>query len=167
MNTRIIGIGSPFGPDRLGWLAADALTAAGLPHRWPRLEIRKLAQPAGLLITELEGVEQALLIDAVDTQGPAGELLRLELADLQPSAHALSTHRLGIAEALALAKALGRWPQRLVVFGIGLGCGPWPEPVSLPLAIGQQLAAAVQAQLTAPSPVQTADQTGWAGLYQL
>jgi hydrogenase maturation protease len=149
MNPLVLGIGSPFGTDRLGWLAIDALASAGLERTWPGLRLLKIDRPGSRLLTLLDGADQALLIDALDGPGAPGSLRRTEPAELAVDGAGLSGHRFGVAEALALARALGDLPPRLVLYAIRAGCGPWPEPLELTAASRQRLLRAVRAELGA------------------
>jgi hydrogenase maturation protease len=149
MSRLVLGIGSPFGADRLGWLAVDALASAGLETSWPGLRLLKLDRPGSRLLAALDGAEQALLIDALDGPGAPGSLRRINPADLAADGAGLSGHRFGVAEALALARALGVLPPRLMLYGIQAGCGPWPEPLGLPAASRQRLLREVRAELGA------------------
>jgi hydrogenase maturation protease len=72
------------------------------------------------LIEACDGADEVWIVDAVSSGAPAGALHRFEAGD-QPLPSALfrvSTHRLGLAEALELARTLGRLPPRVVVHGI-------------------------------------------------
>ena len=79
---------------------------------------------------ELEG-EPARLIDAWEDadspwswtrspRRPRGDrdAIRRRCDSLPPSVSAASTHALGLGDAIELARALGRLPERLIVFGI-------------------------------------------------
>ncbi len=150
MSPLVLGIGSPFGADRLGWLALDALASAGLERSRPGLRLLKLDRPGSRLLATLDGAEQALLIDALDGPGAPGAVRRIDPAELTTDGAVLSGHRFGVAEALALARALGVLPPRLALFSILAGCGPWPEPLGLPAASRQRLLREVRAELEAP-----------------
>lgn len=74
------------------------------------------------LLGLLTGIRSLLVLDAVDTHQPPGELIRLEGADLRAVfAARLSMHELGFAELLAAARLQGREPPRLVLWGIQPG----------------------------------------------
>ncbi len=88
-------------------------------------------QPAGCRIVEEEGepgslirdwelVNEALVVDAVSTGAEPGTLHRFD-ATAEPLPVELfrsSTHTLGIADAVELARELKRLPPRLAVYGI-------------------------------------------------
>ena len=98
------------------------------------LEVARLLQgtlPPGAQLVEREGEPTALmdawegaeglwLVDAVASGAPAGTVHRLDAGDqeLPAGLFRASTHAFGLAEAVELARALGRLPDRTVVFGI-------------------------------------------------
>jgi len=88
------------------------------------------------LLDALEGVDVALIVDSTSSAAEPGSVRRLDpsrdnLADTLPRT---SSHALGLAEALELARSLGRLPKRVVVYGIegesfvmGAGLSPCVE----------------------------------------
>lgn len=117
---RIIGIGSPFAGDRYGIEAIEILrefsqlTAfSGNDVEWCALD-----RPGVSLIEQLRGAEAVLLIDAMQSGAEPGSVRRLSLEDLLQQTAVPSTHQLGVAECLALARALGELPPRLLIYGI-------------------------------------------------
>lgn len=96
---RVIGLGQPLGgDDGVGIAIARAVRAAR-----PDLEVRELSG-AEALIDLLDG-SPTLLVDAVVGAGPPGALLSLAPGALA-AVRAVSTHGIGVAEALGLAEAL-------------------------------------------------------------
>jgi hydrogenase maturation protease len=115
----LIGIGNPFrGDDGVG-PAVVATAAERLP---PGVRAVELDGEAARLVEAWAGCDAAVVVDAVRSGGPPGRVLRLDLADGDPIPlewrAAGSTHSTGLAEAVALARALDRMPGRLVVYGI-------------------------------------------------
>lgn len=120
-TVRVIGCGTPdAGDDAVGLLAVracrDELVALG------DVDVRELASPLDL-VHLLEGVDAIVVVDAVRTPlggREPGALVRAEggheglPAELRSS---LSSHGLGLAEAMGLAAALGRSP-RIVFVGV-------------------------------------------------
>jgi hydrogenase maturation protease len=113
----LIGIGNQFRRD----------DAAGLEVA-RRL---RLAHPPGVTILEQEGeptslieawseADEALVVDGVSSGARPGTLHRFEAAEgpLPAEVFKSSTHALGVAEAVELARELDRLPKRLVVYGI-------------------------------------------------
>ncbi|MBO8187796.1 hydrogenase maturation protease [Streptomyces sp. DW4-2] len=89
-------------------------------------------EPARLLAL-WERADSVIVVDAVRTSRPVpGRVHRLEADDVVPQCEAgassPSSHGLGLGAALRLARALGRLPRHLVVYGVeaadtGLGTG--------------------------------------------
>ncbi len=67
-----------------------------------------------------EGAETVYVVDAVQSGRPAGTIHRFEVDRTTTLAGlpVTSTHGLSLGEAVALGRALGRFPGRLIVFGI-------------------------------------------------
>jgi len=80
-----------------------------------------------------EGAELAVVCDAVCSGAAPGRLHRFEAhaAPLPASVRsALSSHGIGLAEVVELARRLGRLPRRLVIFGIEGRCFDPGAPLS-------------------------------------
>jgi hydrogenase maturation protease len=113
-----IGIGNPLrGDDAAGLLAARALRALE-PRGIEVLELE--GEPLGL-IEAWEGAASVAVADAVASDGRPGEVRRVNAAagPLPAAMAGASTHAMGLAEAIELARALERLPPLLVVYGIG------------------------------------------------
>ncbi len=123
MSARLIGIGSPFGADRLGWWAVERLA----PRLPPGVEPLCLDRPGPALLIHLEGLDRACLIDAARGEKRPGHLYRLHPEDLTTAPAAPSTHALGLAEALALGAQLRLLPPRLLVLAVETGMEDTPE----------------------------------------
>ncbi len=119
----LVGIGSPHGDDRAGWLVADALAvhaaraAAGTPDS-SGVKIRKAATPAELL-DWLDGARRLLVCDAVCGAGAPGTLHRWHWPDACiAQVRSAGSHDFDLAAALELAAGLGRLPPEVIVWGI-------------------------------------------------
>jgi hydrogenase maturation protease len=128
----IIGLGNPWrGDDGVGPHVARALSGLSRPDGG----VQCAAQDALSLIQSWQGARHVYVVDAVQTGQREGTLLRLDaLRDPLPTASAYSSHGLGLAEAVALARQLHRLPERLTLMGIEARC----------FAPGQALCAAVR-----------------------
>lgn len=86
------------------------------------------------LLYYLEGVENLLLIDAVEARREAGALIRLSGEEV-PAFLSLkvSPHQLGVPDMLAAAKLKGSFPKNIVLWGV--------QPASL--EIGMELSETV------------------------
>lgn len=71
------------------------------------------------LLYYMEGVENLLLVDAVETHKEAGTIIRLE-GEAVPAFFAMkiSPHQIGVPDMLAAAKFKDSYPKRLVLWGI-------------------------------------------------
>jgi len=143
-RTVVIGCGSSLrGDDAVGLLAVELLQKEALPAN---VQLVAAGLPGMGLLDILAGYEEALLIDAVLTGGPAGEVLELGLAELAGSATRLvSAHDLALPEVLALGYLLKgeEMPQKLVIIGISVEQGSLlpGQPLSAEGRIGAELAA--------------------------
>lgn len=128
-SIRIIGLGNEFrGDDAVGLLAARRLQGV-LGDRAEVVE----ADVAGVELLEvMKGAGAVLLIDAVRSGQAPGTLHRLD-ASAGPIAPALfprSTHAVGVAEVLELARTLGVLPTKVIVYGIEAGDTEVGHPLS-------------------------------------
>jgi hydrogenase maturation protease len=72
------------------------------------------------LIDGLVGAESAVVVDAVASGAEPGTLHRFDASAEPIPARVFrsSTHAFGVGEAIELARALGKLPRRVVVYGI-------------------------------------------------
>ena len=144
---RILGIGSPSGDDQAGWLTVDALLAEGV-HTEGEVIIEKLDRPGASLIGLLGDATRVILIDAMQSQDAVGRIRHFGAEDWPAYRHGLSSHGLGVLDALALARELGSLPPRLDLYGIEIGSANPGEPASKPIqAAARQLARMIAADL--------------------
>ena len=102
--------------DGAGLAVADRLRT-----RMPSgVEIVSCEQEPSRLIDACEGAATALVVDAVESGAAPGTLHRFDASD-RPVPERLfrsSTHAFGVGEAIELARALNRLPDRVIVYGI-------------------------------------------------
>lgn len=115
----VIGVGNSFRRDDGVGPAVAAVVRAAAPIGVEVLE--RDGEPTALL----DAWADATLVVVVDAVGPGdapGRVQRFEVDDrggeVPDRAHRESSHALGIGDAVALGRALGRMPARLVVLGI-------------------------------------------------
>lgn len=84
------------------------------------------------LIEHLEGLDVAVVVDAVRTGSPPGTVHVVEVADgpLPAELGLASTHAFGVGEALELARMLGRAPRRVVIVGVEGAAFGMGDPVT-------------------------------------
>ena len=131
----IAGVGHPDrGDDAVGWLVADRLRVllAGVDG----VEVvTSSADPSALLtLPGWDRAEHLVVIDAIVSGGPTGEVTVRHGEGALTAPAAGGTHDLGLASTLALARALGRLPGSVTVIGVEgarFGVGEPPSPQAL------------------------------------
>jgi len=111
----VIGVGNPDrGDDGLGALIASKLAQLS--------NARVIVRRADLLVLIDDWVDDdsVVLIDAAAGSSRPGTIHRFDLAtsSLPPNLSASSTHAFGLAEAVELARALGRLPKRIILYAV-------------------------------------------------
>lgn len=143
----LIGLGNDLrGDDAAGLLVARAAREAS---RGGVDVVEAGGEPIDLL-DAWENAEAAVVVDAVVSGAAPGAIQRIDAAagPLPAPFAAPSTHALGLAEAVELARALGRLPDRLIVFGIeGSNFATGAEPCAAIRSAVASLAAAALAEL--------------------
>jgi hydrogenase maturation protease len=121
---RILAVGSPHGDDRACWEVVEWLGQRPVPG----VEAAVLAGPLDLLGL-LEGCTRLVVVDACRSGAAPGTVVRIDWPDARLYGSAgPSSHGVGVAEALALAEALGKLPPRVTLIGVEVGiCGPGAE----------------------------------------
>ena len=128
----VIGLGSSTqGDDAVGLLVARRLRDLTPPDT----EIREHEGDLTALLALWEGYAPVVVIDAMRSGAPPGTVRRFEAHSTPLPATlewGLSTHGIGLAETIELARALGKLPPRLLVYGIegrcfAPGADPTPE----------------------------------------
>ena len=140
---RIVGIGSPFGADRLGWDVIDMAGSGPLPDG---VEAVRCANPLSELPALMRGVESVFLVDAL-AGVPPGTVVRCTRAELRDRDATLSSHGLSVDLALDLAEALGELPRSLRIFGLGIGVEPEADADQALAAVLPHYAAALHAAI--------------------
>ena len=110
----IIGAGNRFRrDDGAGPLVAERLRALGL-------KALELPGEGTELIEAWTGRAWVIVVDAARSGAAPGTIHRFEAAqeELPRGFFSYSTHQFGLAEAVETARALGRLPDRLTVYGV-------------------------------------------------
>jgi hydrogenase maturation protease len=127
----VIGVGNSWAGDD----AAGVLVVQALRDRLPGAvaAVTHEGEPTALLDL-WDGARLAVVVDAVEGAGPPGTVHTFDATDapLPASIEGRSTHAVTLAQAVELARSLGRLPARLVVVGIEgrrfeAGAAPLPE----------------------------------------
>ncbi|MGV6815900.1 MAG: hydrogenase maturation protease [Thiotrichales bacterium] len=109
----IIGIGSPYGDDRLGWLTVDEIER----ESGQALRCIKLDRPGPMLLRHFAGLDDVVLIDAINDDGNC-PVKQLQIDELPLAEVRNSTHSFELSQTLALGQSLGLLPERLRLFGV-------------------------------------------------
>ncbi|WP_018868808.1 hydrogenase maturation protease [Thioalkalivibrio sp. ALgr3] len=123
----VIGIGNPWrGDDGIGHAVVDALADT------PGLATAKSHGEPAELMELWQGHDPVVLVDAIVTGATPGTLHRLDAREPLPRGARYSSHGIGLAEAVELARSLDELPDTLIVHGIELarledGAGLSPE----------------------------------------
>jgi len=119
-RTVVIGIGNRLrGDDAAGVVVAEQLR----PRVRDGVEVVSCDEEPSRLMEAWEGAESVLLVDTVSSGSPPGTLHRVEAGEQAVPARTFrsSTHAIGIADTIELARALGRLPRRVRIYGIEAG----------------------------------------------
>lgn len=133
MTAVVVGIGQlAGGDDGVGLVVARTLAARGF-------ETRESAD-ASIVLSLLAAQRSVVLVDAVVGGGAPGSVLRLTADALGTGPRPLSSHGLGVAEALELASTLYGTPigERVEIVGVAIA-----RPVGSAFGLSPAVAAAV------------------------
>lgn len=121
----LIGIGSPINGDQIGLEAVELLrkSRAGTDCENTTIRWLSLERPGLNLMQAWQGADTVVLIDALLCSLTSQPVQRIEPDTLLQQASGISSHDIGVAEALAMAKALGQLPPRLLIYGITVSEG--------------------------------------------
>jgi hydrogenase maturation protease len=149
-RVQVIGVGSPYGDDRLGWATAEMVQRALDPEA---VKVSICDRPGALLLSEWQEGQRLVLVDAMRSGAQPGSLHRIAACDIGEATSAASSHGFGVAEALALARVLGRDLSQATVFGVEMSPQQADDVLSDPVrralpALVEQIAAEVLYHVT-------------------
>ena len=147
--TLFVGIGNPIrGDDAAGLIVAARLRDLAPPG----LDVIELDGEPIDLIDSFGGERAVIVADAARSGGEPGFVHRFDAGagPLPAMLAAPSTHALGLAEAVELARALGRLPPELSIFGIEgarfeAGSKPLPQVARAAAKVAEEIAASLNA----------------------
>ncbi len=139
-SVRVIGIGNPDrGDDGIG-----AVVVHRLIHRLPD-DVSVLMRSGDMLTlsNDMAGIDALVFIDAAAPAGSPGRIHRIDLTAgrLERSVSFASSHSFGLADAIALAQALGIASQAIVVYAIEGACFELGASITLEVVAAAGLAA--------------------------
>jgi hydrogenase maturation protease len=114
---RVIGVGNALrGDDAVGLMVARYVRQEPMPH----VAVLEARGDGTSLLQDWQGADMVIIIDAVHADAVPGTVYRLEplRQPLPQKFFSCSTHAFGVAEAIALARALRQLPAHLIVYGI-------------------------------------------------
>jgi hydrogenase maturation protease len=114
----VIGVGNDLRADD-----AAGLQVAGRLREEPGIGVKVFDGDAIDLLELWSGADAVILVDTMHTGEVAGTIRRFDAtSDPVPMRfRGLSSHTIDVAEAIELARTLGRLPQRVIVYGIAGG----------------------------------------------
>lgn len=132
-ETLVICLGHPDrGDDALGRIVAQRLRARTPDH----VTVIDTDGDAGRLLDLLADADNAVIVDAAVSGAASGTIHRLDAAadPLPGEMFAVSTHAMGLAESVELARMLGQLPRHCVVYAVEGGSFTFGAPLSPPVA---------------------------------
>jgi hydrogenase maturation protease len=112
----VIGVGNALrGDDAVGLVVLERLREA-----LPAVPMREESGEGAALMESWAAAQQVIIIDATASGAAPGTIHRLD-AQAQPIPAEFfhySTHDFGVAEAIEMARVLGRLPASLIIYGI-------------------------------------------------
>ena len=113
----VVGVGNAYRGDDGAGLAVAERVRDRVPDG---VEVVTCEQEASRVIDAIEGRDAAVLVDASSSGAPAGTIHRFDASAGPVPAQSFrsSTHAFGVGEAVELARALGKLPGMVVVYGV-------------------------------------------------
>ncbi len=116
-STLLIGVGNEFrSDDGVGILAARRIRE----KNFPGIVIVECDGEAASLMDAWAGMKTVVIIDAVSSGAPPGTIHRIDARrqSVSQELFPFSTHALGLAHAVELARSLGKLPINIIIYGI-------------------------------------------------
>lgn len=120
---RVLGIGSPFGDDQLGWEVVKSLEKCQQLQQFipEQLQLMCSDRPGVHLLELMRDVNTVFLIDAVKAGGVCGTLYQFKNQEIEDVNSPLSSHAFGVAYAIKIGRALNELPSNVILYGIEIG----------------------------------------------
>lgn len=118
----VVGVGSPFGDDKVGWEVVKLLRQSSKVKSLlsATIKIEVVDRPGPHLLNIIDQYDTAIIIDAAQSDYPAGTILRFDKQDIQHTHTYTSSHDFGVLETIALGKAIDQLPEQVVVYGLAI-----------------------------------------------
>jgi len=117
---KILGIGSPFGEDQIGWKVIESLKTKINPKDkiYKMVSINSFDRPGIRLLELIQDAEIVYIVDAMKSGGKLGDIYRYENKAIFKLQKKISTHSIGVIDALMLGNELGSLPKTIILYGI-------------------------------------------------
>jgi len=112
----IFGIGSPFGADRIGWLAIDQLRTHFADN--PGVILDALSQPTDIFIRTFEATDRIIFIDAMISGRAPSSVDLFTARQLESGAPRVSSHGIDLKTTVDLLIGMDFPADRIRVCGI-------------------------------------------------
>jgi hydrogenase maturation protease len=113
----VIGVGNAYrGDDGVGLAVAEQVRSTAADD----VVVLECEQEPTRLVDAWQGADVAVVVDACAGGADPGTVHRFDVGEgpLPARVFRSSTHSFGVGDAVELARALGRLPERLVVYGV-------------------------------------------------
>jgi hydrogenase maturation protease len=112
----VVGVGNVYRRDD----GVGPAVAARLRERAPGVNAVSCEQEPSRLLDAWAGADLAIVVDGVSSGDEPGVVHRFDVSERPLPAGVFhgSTHAFGVGEAIELARALGRLPRRVLVYGV-------------------------------------------------
>ncbi len=148
-NTCIVGVGSAFGDDQLGWQVLELLQAQQPQYHYVKCDV-----PSRELLPILRDFTQVVIIDALHTadiehdKHQIGTIFHWQgIEAIRHAPVSLSSHGLDVVNTVLLAAQLGWQPPKLYFYGIEIDistCHPAALHSPLTPAVSNAIAALIE-----------------------
>jgi hydrogenase maturation protease len=116
MKTLVLGMGNTILTDD----GAGIIIARSLKKKKPELEVIETSEAGLALLDFIVGYDRLIIVDSIKTgKGKPGELYRMDMGALKPTAHLTSLHGVDMATAFELGRQLGyHMPQQVSIYAV-------------------------------------------------
>jgi hydrogenase maturation protease len=134
----VVGVGNELRGDDAVGLAVAVRLRGRVPEG---VTVVECEQEPTRLLDAWSGADAAFVVDAAASGGPPGPVHRFDASAEPVPARVFrsSTHAFGVGDAVELARALGRLPGRVVVYGVEGGDFTAGAPLSVEVAAAVDL----------------------------
>jgi hydrogenase maturation protease len=134
----VVGVGNELRGDDAVGLAVAVRLRGRVPEG---VTVVECEQEPTRLLDAWSGADAAFVVDAAASGGPPGTVHRFDASAEPVPARVFrsSTHAFGVGDAVELARALGRLPGRVVVYGVEGGDFTAGAPLSVEVAAAVDL----------------------------